>query len=89
MVDNSTGKMAYDGMVRFKVWVGVRISKIKAKIWLKKIDLKNALWLLKRACLTALGKEGIMDSRAVYAKGGWKYTQLELTKFPVNRENAP
>ena len=59
--------------------------KISAKFWITKSQLSTAAWFFKRAVYAMLGREGIVNSREVYSKGGYKYYQINITKFPFNK----
>lgn len=68
----------------FKIRLIDIYCKISAKIWVKKDNLLTAIWFLKRAVQALIGKEGVIDGREVYSKGGYKYYQIEISKFPFN-----
>lgn len=65
--------------------IKIIVFTINAKFWLFKSDLKNFIWFQKRAFKCLFGKEGIIDSRVVKSKGGYKYLQLEISKMPISK----
>lgn len=67
--------------------MNIKIIKIKVKVWwaINKSNMGGAWWIFKRAWFTLLGKEGIVDSREVYSKGGFRYIQVEFAEFPLKK----
>lgn len=48
-------------------------------------NILNFIWFSKIARLGLIGKVGIMDSRYVRSKGGFKFLQLEITRLPIRK----
>lgn len=73
---------------RFYLWFSMKKGWINATLWLFKSDFNNFIWFQKRSFKCLVGKEGIMDSREVNSKGGYKYLQLEISKMPVSKTDV-
>ena len=73
---------------RFYRWLLMKKGMINARLWMFKSDFNNFLWFQKRAFKCLVGKEGIIDSREVKSKGGYKYIQLEISKMPVSKTDV-
>lgn len=78
--------VAYSKQLRFKMWLYGLYAKILAKIWMQKHKWGTVIWFAKRTIEAMRGKIGVIDSREVYSKGGFKYYQCEISKFPFNKD---
>lgn len=70
-----------------KIWCIDIYAKISAKIWIQKHNWLTAMWLFKRGIEVIRGNEGVVSSREVYSKGGFKYYQMEISKFPFSKDS--
>lgn len=63
----------------------MRNNLIKWRVWLdwKFDDLKTSLYFIIVAWKCFRSKMGVMDSREVVSKGGYRYLQIELSPLPV------
>lgn len=65
-------------------WFIDTYCKVLAKIEMKRMNLSTSLWFFKRSMYSFCGKEGVVDAREVYSRGGYKYYQIEISKFPFS-----
>lgn len=86
MDDNGKLLRLYTIMFRFKIWFIDLRAIIYAKIWWQKQKWGTVIWFAKRTIQAMRGKIGIVDSREVYSKGGFKYYQCEISQMPLNKD---
>jgi hypothetical protein len=73
---------------RISRWCFMKIGWIDAKLWMFKSNFKRFVWFQKRAFRCLFAKEGIIDSREVRSRGGYKYLQIEITKVPLSKTDT-
>ena len=64
-------------------------TNISANWWLRRYVLRTAGRFLRYAFLASRGRLIVMDERLVESRGGYISLQMDLSPFPMERQDDP